>query len=145
MDRPRLAHTFRFRVQGASKQRISTASITLHISLPIHPVCEQTFFAHTFSVTNLDGPPARLDNFATPSSQLQLYTWNVETFIGIGKYISDFKKSSSASHRGFIAYKKANLPTRIFWSFPTHILIYVDHQTIHLPEKDLLPLHLSSQ
>ena len=34
----------------------------------------------------LDDPPARLDNFATDSRQLRLFTWNVETFIGVGKY-----------------------------------------------------------
>ena len=31
-------------------------------------------------------PPARLDNFSTDSRSLRLFTWNVDTFIGVGKY-----------------------------------------------------------
>ena len=31
-------------------------------------------------------PQPDWDNFATDSRQLRLFTWNVETFIGVGKY-----------------------------------------------------------
>ena len=44
------------------------------------------FFKTYVTRDRLDDPPSRLDNFATPSRKLQLYSWNIETLIGVGKY-----------------------------------------------------------
>jgi hypothetical protein len=63
----------------------------------------QPFLSHTsssranFFLTyddrdRLDDPPARLDNFATPSRILQLYSWNIETFIGV-EFFLNFKRN----------------------------------------------------
>ena len=45
-----------------------------------------TFFKNYFLRDRLDEPRARMDKFATPHRQMNLYTWNVETLIGVGKY-----------------------------------------------------------
>ena len=44
------------------------------------------FFKNYFLRDRLDEPKARMDKFATPHRQLHLYTWNVETLLGVGKY-----------------------------------------------------------
>ena len=56
-----------------------------HFLQPTSRSCTN-FFKTYILRDRLDDPPARLDNFATDSRQLRLFTWNVETFISVGKY-----------------------------------------------------------
>ena len=44
------------------------------------------FYKNYVSRDHLDEPTATLDSFSLPKKKLLLYTWNIETFIGVGKY-----------------------------------------------------------
>ena len=78
----------------------------------------RTIFFKTYVLRDrLDDPPARLDNFSADSRQLRLFTWNVETFIGVEKY----SRESTAS-------KKPNLHTQMFLN--CHTCIYISPEPL---------------
>ena len=45
-----------------------------------------SFFKNYVSKDRLDEPIATLDTFSLPNKKLLLYSWNIETFTGVGKY-----------------------------------------------------------
>ena len=76
-------------------------------------VSSEAFFKTHILRDGLDDPPARLDNFATDSRQLRLFTWNVETFIGVGKY-AQFHEILLTLPQGICCLQKLNRPTLTF-------------------------------
>ena len=45
-----------------------------------------SFYKNYVACDHLDEPTAALDSFSLPKKKLLLYSWNIETFIGVGKY-----------------------------------------------------------
>ena len=83
----------------------------------------------------LDDPPARLDNFATPSRILQLYSWNIETFIGV-EFFSQFQ---ALLHCGHILFTRNQISTYRY-SLNSHIPIFTfpAQQMTHMQGLDSL-------
>jgi hypothetical protein len=116
--------------------KVQVSSISQKRSYPPHFLSHTTssrsnFFKTYITRDQLDEPPARLDNFSTPNRKLQLYSWNIATFIGTGKY-SRFQEVILKLSQGFFCLQEAKAThTDIIKLSHTHI--YLGQTTVPPP------------